>query len=72
MQFIAVAKVALSFLHIHHPTIDLDDISRLLPAPPGGGRIPMAPHYSDAHRPAMWIIRRMLDEDQYFFINFDV
>ena len=48
VQLVAGAKVALSWVRVHHPRINLDNISQSLPSPPGGGLIPMAPHYAAA------------------------
>ena len=72
VQLVAGAKVALSWVRVHHPRINLDNISQSLPAPLGGGLIPMAPHYAAAREPARRIIRHMLYQDEDFFITFDV
>ena len=71
-QLVAGAKVALSWVHVHHPRIDLEAVSQGLPARRGGTRISMDCHYAVARTPAMRIIRQMLDEDAEFFTNFVV
>jgi hypothetical protein len=72
LQLVAGAKVALAFVRIQHPGIDLEAISGDLPLPPGGGFVDMIPHYTASHTPALRIFRRMLDEDADYFINFVV
>jgi hypothetical protein len=71
LQLVAGAKVALSWVHVHHPRIDLLEVAQFLPAPPGGV-INMEPHYAAARIPAIRIIRHLLGEDQQFFTNFTV
>jgi hypothetical protein len=72
VQLVAGAKVALAWLLVHYPALDLDSISQSLPEPKGGGLINMDPFYADSRRPAIQIIRHMLDKDAEFFINFEV
>jgi len=55
-QLIAGAQVALAFARVHHPSLDLDEIGRGPPAPPGGGYVDMQEHYAVADAPAEDII----------------
>ena len=65
-QLIGGAKVALAFVRVHHPRIDLEVVGSGLPPPPGGGRVQMVPHYEAALRPAMNIVRLVEAEDNEF------
>ena len=51
------AKVALAFVRVHHPHIDLQVVGRGLPPPPDGGIVEMKAHYVAAAAPAENIIR---------------
>ena len=67
VQLVGGAKVALSWVRLHYPMIDLDKVSRSLLAPPDGG-----PHYAAPQEPAKRIICHLLDQDRDFFINFGI
>ena len=72
LQLVAGAKIALSWVHVHHPTLDLDDVSSWLPPSCDGDFIDMAPHYAAARRPAIRIIRKCLEADEEVFVNFPI
>ena len=56
-QMVGGAKVALAFVRVHHPHIDLQVVGRGLPLPPDGGMVGMKVHYAAAAAPAENIIR---------------
>ena len=61
-QLIGGARVALAFVHVHHPHIDLKVVGRGLPPAPGGGDVQMEAHYEAAAGPAANIIRLVENE----------
>ena len=61
-QLIGGARVALAFVHVHHPHIDLKVVGRGLPPTPGGGNLQMEAHYEAAAGPAANIIRLVENE----------
>ena len=63
-QLVAGARVALAFVRVHHPHVNLEVVGRGLPPAPGGGRIPMEDHYEAATGPAANIIRLVEAETQ--------
>jgi len=58
-QLVAGARVALAFARVHHPSLNLEEVGRGLPAPPGGGYVDMREHYAAADAPAENIIRQV-------------
>lgn len=56
-QMVGGARVALAFVRVHHPQIDLEVVGKGLPPPPGDGRVEMDPHYAVALGPAENIIK---------------
>ena len=63
MQLVAGAKVALAFVRIHYPPIDLQPVGRGPPAPLDGRMVEMRTHYAVAAAPAENIIRIVEMED---------
>jgi hypothetical protein len=58
-QMIRGARVALGFMHVHHPQIDLEVVESILPSPPGDGRVQMEEPYAAALGPTeniIWLV----------------
>ena len=70
MQLVAGAKLALAWVHVHKPTLDIDAISRGFPARRSKKGVCMAHHYAIAHKPAIRMIRRLLEADSELFTEF--
>jgi hypothetical protein len=54
------ALVALSFVHVHYPEIDLELLKTLPPTP--SGRVDMDPHYAACEATAKCIARQIITE----------
>jgi hypothetical protein len=54
------ALVALSFVHVHYPEIDLELLKALPPTP--SGRVDMDPHYAACKDTADYIARQIITE----------
>jgi hypothetical protein len=54
------ALVALSFVHVHYPKIDLELLKTLPPTP--SGRVDMDPHYATCEATAKCIARQIITE----------
>jgi hypothetical protein len=53
------ARVALGFVHVHRPQIDLEVVDSRLPSPPGGGRVQVEEPYAAALGPTeniIWLV----------------
>ena len=70
IQLVAGAKLALAWVLVHQPRLDLDALSRRLPSrrDPRGPR--MDHFYEKAREPALRIIRKLLEADGEYFTNF--
>jgi hypothetical protein len=53
-------QVALSFMRIRYPEVDMDLVKRLPLTP--SGRTDMTPHYAACHRAAKFIAAQIIDE----------
>jgi hypothetical protein len=70
IQLVAGAKLALAWVRVHKPTLDIDAISRGFPARRSNKGVRMTRHYAVAHEPAIRMIQRLLDADSEFFTEF--
>ena len=70
LQLVAGAKIALAWVRVHKPTLDIDAISQGFPAQQGRRGVRMVHHYDAAHEPAIRMIRRLLEADSEFFTEF--
>ena len=61
-QLVGGAKVALAFVRVHHPGIDLEEVAGSLPTARAGERVLMEDHYAAAEWPARKIIRKVEQE----------
>ena len=68
IQLVAGAKLALAWVRVHKPTLDIDAISRGFPARRNRRGVHMARHYAVAHEPVIRIIQQLLEADSEFFI----
>ena len=58
-QVVAGAVAALAFVRVHHPGIDLEEISGKFPTAQDDDRVPMSEHYAAADGPAREIVRKV-------------
>ena len=56
--------MALAFVRVHRPHVDLDKIAKGLPPLPGGGPVPMEEHYQATAGPASSIIAQVERETE--------
>jgi hypothetical protein len=61
-QLVGGAKVALAFVRVHHPGIDLEEVAGGFPGTHYGERVAMEDHYVAAEWPARKIIRKVEQE----------
>jgi hypothetical protein len=61
------ALVALSFMHIHYPEVDLELLKMLPPSP--SGRVDMEPHYAACKATADCIARQIITESDRQRVN---
>jgi hypothetical protein len=54
------AQVALSFVRVHYPEVDMELVKTLPPTP--SGCTDMTPHYAACHRAAKYIAAHIVDE----------
>jgi len=58
-QLVAGAVAALAFVRVHHPSLDLEEISGEFPTACDDDRVLMVEHYAAADGPAREIIRKV-------------
>jgi hypothetical protein len=63
-QIVTGARVALAFMRVHLPAINLEVVGRGLPPSTDHGRIPMEAHYEAAAGPVANIVRLVECETQ--------